>query len=293
MQHVPSKEAVFAMGADKYEKATEIEQWVSRRGGLPMMATGRLSRAKYLAQKGAGWMPRLISQPRLVMHAMRGVHLGELMTLDTPWLKSADINTVIDVGANTGQFASAVHTVLPRAKIYSFEPLPDCYSELSTRMAGVPSFRPFNVALGAETGSITFNQNTFSKSSSVLEMAPLHKQAYPWTAVTAPVTVQMQPLDDFCEELELMPEVLVKIDVQGYEDRVLRGGERVIRTASYVLIEASFQNLYNDQASFSAVYDILRSYGFDYAGGIDHLKSPIDGRVLQEDALFVRVNERL
>ena len=42
--------------------------------------------------------------------------------------------TVLDVGANTGQFALEIHKILPQAMIYSFEPLKDCYEQLMHNM---------------------------------------------------------------------------------------------------------------------------------------------------------------
>jgi FkbM family methyltransferase len=63
----------------------------------------------------------------------------------------ASIQTVLDVGANTGQFATAaIHEILPEATIYSFEPLRECYDLLVKNMSYVSKFRAFNFALGSE-----------------------------------------------------------------------------------------------------------------------------------------------
>ena len=86
----------------------------------------------------------------------------------------------------------------------------------------------------------------------------------------------------------MKPNVLVKIDVQGYEDRVLLGGERVIRAASHVLVETLFESLYEVQASFDVTYGIMKKYGFQYAGNVSEIRSPMDGRSLAADVLFVR-----
>ncbi len=247
-----------------------------------------MERIKYLVVNGARLLPNIIARPRLLWLALRGVHPGQFMRLDTGWIKAAQINTILDIGANTGQYSSAAHAVLPLAMIYSFEPLADCYRQLTRRMSGARGFQAFNVALGAEGGSTTFYRNVFTQSSSVLDMAPLHRRTFPWTAESAPVMVEMRRLDSFWPDLVLKPNVLVKIDVQGYEDRVLLGGERVIRRASYVIVETSFESLYEGQASFETVYDIMMNYGFRYAGNLDQLESPVDGRILQADALFVR-----
>jgi hypothetical protein len=98
----------------------------------------------------------------------------------------------------------------------------------------------------------------------------------------------MRRLDSLMPELDLKPAMLVKIDVQGYEDRVLRGGERVVRVADYVLVETAFEPLYEAQATFATVYEVLIGFGFRYAGNLNQTTNPADGTVLFADALFVR-----
>jgi hypothetical protein len=56
----------------------------------------------------------------------------------------------------------------------------------------------------------------------------------------------------------------------------------------YVLVEVSFRPLYEGQATFHRVYEILLGSGFSYAGSMDQLLSPVDDTVLQADALFLR-----
>jgi FkbM family methyltransferase len=218
----------------------------------------------------------------------KGVSPGRLVALDVDWIQQANIRTVIDIGANVGQFAGAAHHLLPQATIHSFEPLGDCYREMVARMADVSNFHAYQVALGNDDAVIEFNRNAFSQSSSVLPMARLHREAFTWSAHSDTVKVEMRRLDDFADEMSLAPEVLIKIDVQGYEDRVLLGGERVIKMARYVMTETSLESLYEGQASFERVYEIMNEYGFKYAGNMDQLLSTIDGRVLQADALFVQ-----
>lgn len=253
--------------------------------------SSQTQRVQHLIKKGIHLLPTFIARPHLLMLPLQGVHPGEFLNLDVPWLRQARINTVLDIGANTGQFAGAAHKVLPRARIYSFEPLTDCYQKLKDRMSGVAEFEAFNVSLGSEDGSTAFYRNEFTKSSSLLPMTDLHRSAFAWTAQATPATVEMRRLDSFWDEFVLRPHVLVKIDVQGFEDRVLLGGERVIRAAKYVFVETSFEPLYEDQASFERVYDIMVDYGFRYAGCMDQLENPTDGRILQADMLFVRRGE--
>jgi hypothetical protein len=67
---------------------------------------------------------------------LRRVNQFEPKTEDTfRWMRNLNIRTVLDVGANIGQFADQIHTIVPEAAIYSFEPLPEC-CELLVRRTG-------------------------------------------------------------------------------------------------------------------------------------------------------------
>lgn len=203
------------------------------------------------------------------------------------WLRAIGINTILDIGANTGQFAQHIRRVIPDAMIYSFEPLPDCFEQLKENLANWVNFSAFNLALGDRTGELIFQRNEYSPSSSFLKMADLHREAFPYTRNTDHVTVTTRRLDDLSQELSVKEPLLVKIDVQGYEGHVLRGGEGIIGRASVIIVETSFETLYEGQPRFDDIYRTLVSWGFAYSGAFDQLCSPQDGRPLQQDSIFV------
>jgi len=204
------------------------------------------------------------------------------------WLTGLGIRTVIDVGAHIGQFAYAMRDILPEAQIYSFEPLPDCFARLQANLSRHGRFQAFNAALGEKHGEVTLWRSSQSASSSVLPMADLHHRSFPETAQTSAVSVQMHRLDDFAAELTLTPKTLIKIDVQGYEDKVLRGAAELLAHVDVIMLEASFQILYEGQASFHDLYTLLRCAGFEYGGNLAPMLSPVDGTILQCDVIFTR-----
>ena len=101
-----------------------------------------------------------------------------------------NINTVLDIGANVGDFAYLIHNLFPKAVIYSFEPLDDCYEKLKMRMEKVKKFEAFNVALADFNGELTFHRNQHLPSSSPLPMADLHRQNYPHTTKNSVIKVR-------------------------------------------------------------------------------------------------------
>lgn len=226
--------------------------------------------------------------PRTIAAVAAGVNLGQYLKLNWPWIRQSGIRTVIDVGAHQGEFSSAIRALLPDARIYAFEPLPDCCKILSQRLGANRPGQAFPLAIGRQPGAVTIWRCKYPKSSSVLPMAELHRASFPWTAENTPLTVEMNSLDSFDGQLRLAARVLLKIDVQGYEAEVLRGARNLLERIDFVLLEISFRPLYEGQASFKEIYELLQNAGFSYSGNLEQLLSPLDGSVLQADAFFVR-----
>ena len=221
----------------------------------------------------------------------RGIDFEHYRNLRRPWLLDLGVRTVLDIGANTGQFARLVNAVLPSAAIYSFEPLPECFERLQTALPSTSDFHPLNLALGEREGTIEFYRAHHTPSSSFLPMTELHRGAFPESAAgqeAQAVSVPVTTLDEAVKGLTLREKILIKIDVQGYEAKVIAGGDATFRRASAVLMEVSYLPLYEGQALFDDVYRLMRDLGFDYQGNLEQMIHPTDGRVVAADAVFIR-----
>lgn len=206
------------------------------------------------------------------------------------WLHSRGIRTILDVGANKGQFAREIRRFLPDAAIYAFEPGRDLFPELEKAGKGIGRFRAFNVALGDHNGIVRLHRSGFSPASSILEMTGLVKEAYPFLGDVRDEEVPIHRLDSSVTEfgIRLDSEVLLKIDVQGYEEPVIAGGMETIAKCGVVLIEVSFRELYKGQMLFDGLYGILRGVGFRFKGIYDVTCHEGNGMPLFGDAVFVR-----
>lgn len=204
------------------------------------------------------------------------------------WLRAQSIGTVLDIGANTGQFATRVRHALPEAQIYSFEPLADCYQRLVGRMGGDPKFLAFPVALGDAPGQAVIHRSAHRPASSLLEQSDLLKRIYPEAGPSEPETITIRTLDEVATSLKLTGNVLVKIDVQGYEDRVIRGGTKTIASAKALLMEISFQKLYEGQLLFEGLFDLVRPLGFTFHGLQGQALDETTGQLLFGDAVFLK-----
>ena len=233
---------------------------------------------------------QIIRNPHLLLLRQRGGSIGLFLTLDKPWLRNLRLKTVLDIGANEGQFAVTINALLPKAQIYSFEPLPASFALLERNMTGVQGFRAFNLALGSEAGELSIEQQHFTAASSFLPMTKLHKDAFPYAYKrgSSMTRVRVDRLDTVMAGCPAQDGLLIKIDVQGFEDRVLRGGEQTVRRAEVLIVETSIAALYAGQPLFDDVYGQLLEWGFQYAGSLDQTYHPKDGRVLQVDSIFLR-----
>lgn len=199
------------------------------------------------------------------------------------------IGTILDIGANIGQSSQYYRRIFPDAQIYSFEPLPGVFAELDTwAQTQNGKVRAINVAVGDHNGVMTMKEHVdFSPSSSFLERTSHSTELFPQTSSQKEVQVTMVRLDVIAENLEINQGVLVKMDVQGYEDRVIEGGKSVISQAVACIMEVSLQPLYEDQPTFKELCLLMDDLGFEYAGNIQQIYDGF-GRVIYLDALFTK-----
>jgi FkbM family methyltransferase len=204
-------------------------------------------------------------------------------------LRGLPIRTVLDVGANTGQYARWVRRVHPAARVICFEPLPGPYEALSAWAASQGgAVTAVNVAVGETAGEVEmFHHVDHDQSSSLLATADLRHA--PQARRQERITVRRVTLDDAVAALPhpLEPDVLVKADVQGYEDRVIRGAPRTLEAARACVLEVCVEPFYDGQARFEDLIALLAGHGLRYAGNVSQSYDG-GGRVLWFDALFLR-----
>ncbi len=218
------------------------------------------------------------------IHTPGNVDMKELMD-EFGWMKSFGFKTIIDIGANEGQFSEKIRILFPDARIYAFEPIPDTFHKLEKNFGGDSRFKAFNVGLADEAGVFDFELNDYTPSSSLLTMSDTHKSSFDFAKNVHTIAVKIETLDNMLQNEQLPLPILVKIDVQGVEDKVIAGGEHTLRLAAGVISEVSFEELYKGQPLFHSIYEKIHQLGFSYHGSLEQLKSP-SGAVLQADAFF-------
>lgn len=196
--------------------------------------------------------------------------------------------TVLDIGGSHGQFVNEAVRHFPGARIYSFEPIPECFEELLALRESVPDLHPINLALSDRDGEQDLWLSAFRDSSSLHEMLPAHVEAWPHTAVEKKINVRIARLDAIAATLELQKPIFAKLDVQGHELAVIRGGRATLSLCERVMIECNFAPLYQGQPTFDQLYRELHSLGFLFDGFIGALRHSRTLEQLSSDAVFYK-----
>jgi FkbM family methyltransferase len=205
-------------------------------------------------------------------------------------LRALRIDVVLDVGANTGQFADELRRDLGyRGRICSFEPVSDAYSQLTARAGDDPAWTTFNFGLGDEARRVPINVAANSESSSVLEMLPDHAQAAPESRFVRAEEIELKTLDEiFGDVVGYAENVYLKIDTQGFEGHVLRGAERSLRRIDTIQVEMPLAPLYAGEVAFFEMSRLLLERNYVLYGIEPGFSDPQSGRLLQVDGIFHR-----
>jgi len=194
-------------------------------------------------------------------------------------------STVVDIGANRGQFALAARRWAPEAEIISFEPLPKAAAVFRRLFENDSLVTLHEVAIGAEKGAGVLHVSGCDDSSSLLPIAPLQEKMFPGTGEVGTQEVRVGGLADFVAADDIVAPAMLKLDVQGFELAVLKGCEDLLPRFACVYAECSFVELYSGQALADEIIAWLRDRGFNVVG-VHNVCRDGEGRAVQADFLF-------
>ena len=199
------------------------------------------------------------------------------------------IDSVIDIGANRGQFLSEALEMFPNAQFHCFEPLESAMREL-IKVQELHCDRQITLhptALGNEEGEKSIHHhNQHDSSSSFLNSTDLSHSLYPQTEAQREEIVEINRLDGIIDR-DSLGRIFIKMDVQGFEGEVLQGGRETFLAAHACMLELCIDQLYVSQSSPEDLIAALKLHGLFYRGNIRQFLAP-DGHVIYADALFLR-----
>jgi FkbM family methyltransferase len=209
-------------------------------------------------------------------------------------LESHGVSVVLDVGANSGQYAGELRAAGFTGRIVSFEPLSGPFSVLESKASGDPLWECRRCALGDSDGVIEINvAGNSGESSSVLPMLKTHQDAFPPANYVGTEQVAIHRLDTIAPEI-LRPSdvVYLKLDVQGFEKQALAGAAATVQDRCVgIQLELSFVPLYEGGALIREALDVAYSLGFTLTGFSPVFVDMRNGRTLQVDGIFFRVED--
>ena len=200
------------------------------------------------------------------------------------------IDLVLDVGANTGQFARQCRAAGYSGKIFSFEPSASAHAALLRSAASDPLWTVADrMALGAANGETEINIAVNSYSSSILPMLDAHRSAAPNSVYIQKERVPLRRLDDVV--VATVPShnnIFLKLDVQGYESHVLAGATQVLARSVALQLEMSLIPLYEGETLMPQMHANLAAQGFALWDLEPSFRDPATGRLLQVDGIFTK-----
>lgn len=205
-------------------------------------------------------------------------HVGVLQSLNT-------IQTVVDIGANRGQFALAVRHCFSEAGIVSFEPLATPAAVYRAIFSGDDRVRLVEAAIGLEPGEAMIHLSAREDSSSLLPITARQNALFPGTAEAGTASIRVARLADEISAEELVAPALLKLDVQGFELPALAGCEGLLERFDWVYVECSFVELYAGQALADSVIAWLRERDYVLVG-VYNMAYDGKGLAIQADFLF-------
>jgi FkbM family methyltransferase len=198
-----------------------------------------------------------------------------------PAFRHREFASVLDVGANKGQFAEFARHRWPAARLICFEPLPDPRAKLENVVRGRAEVH--QIALGNADGEMTMHVASRDDSSSLLPMGDAQKKLFSM-GEEALVSVPVRRLDTVVHPNELVRPALLKIDVQGFEFETLQGALGLLPSIDAVYVECSFVELYVGQKLAVDVTELLRDFDFVEKGRFNVYRTGL--QEVQADLLF-------
>lgn len=193
-------------------------------------------------------------------------------------------SVIYDIGAYSGEWTKAVRKLFPHANIVMFEAQNSKEDLLKTLASQDKKISYCLALLGAsENEAIVFNE--YETASSVLT------EHHDTGART--VTKQMQTLDALMEKQNLPAPDFMKLDTQGYELEILKGGLKALNHAEVVLMEVSLIDIYKNCPLLKDVVVFMDEHNFQLYDISSLMRRPLDQALFQIDALFVRKTSKL
>ena len=204
-----------------------------------------------------------------------------------------NIEVVLDVGANEGQYAEGLRSVIGyEGDIHSFEPLPAAFEVLQQKAAKDPRWHAHNYALGDEDGEAELKVSEHTVFSSLHDTNEQgHSKFKGGISVADTVKVPLRRLDGLVEELGI--DVVnrgsyLKMDTQGHDAWVFRGAAGILDALNGMQSEVSVIGIYEGVPTYIELLTMYREAGFELTGAYTINRYRDTGHVIELDCILAK-----
>lgn len=199
------------------------------------------------------------------------------------------IDTVIDVGANAGQFSLRLRAAGFSGRIEAFEPIPAMARELAERFAADRLFTTHHCGLAEQDGAMELNVLAGSDFSSFLKTNENSEQYFPErTGLKEIIKVPVKRLDGIEGIAQQESRLLLKLDTQGFDLQVFSGATALLPRIKAVLIECSVIPLYQGTPGFIESLTVFQAAGFLPSGFFPVSRDKTTLAIIEFDCMLVR-----
>jgi len=216
--------------------------------------------------------------PNFIFAYINGV--SPLFELEPLIKKVQNLETLIDVGSNKGQFSLLARKHFPNIEIYSFEPINEEIKK-QKKILGNNKITYYNFALGSRNKLSSFYITNRKDSSSLLKPIESTNKNYNLNEIR---NIKVNRLDKILEPHKIKRPSLLKLDVQGYELEVLKGSSKLLENIDYLILEVSYLKSYENQILQKNINTFILSKFFNLIFKCN--TSKIGKKLFQEDCLY-------
>lgn len=207
------------------------------------------------------------------------------------WFNDFGISLLFDVGANAGQYAREVRQCGYKNRIVSFEPMKTVFEELQHSSQKDTQWQCLNIGIGETDGMREIHiAGNSGQSSSLLPMHERHVRALPISAYVGAEKIQIVRLDSIRTKLTNSEDsIWLKIDVQGYEHKVLDGASELLGQIKAIELEMSLVSLYEGAPLLCDTITYLSKKGFQLIAVEEAFQDTRCAHTLQLNGIFERI----
>jgi FkbM family methyltransferase len=203
-----------------------------------------------------------------------------------------DKSVIFDIGANVGDVSSYLLHYFPSATVFAFEPCSATYEQLLANVQKTgygDRFRPFRLGFFDEETEGMLHVTSAHGANSLVTPGEEYRSLNPHIKTVATEQIPLMRLDDFVARERIDKIDLVKIDVEGVEQQVLRGGaDTFANRVATVVMEVSFVRRPRGDGEYIRLFQLLHDYGFAPAEIYDlsHAEGAGAWKLAQFDCVF-------